>query len=77
MSGTFLEPKEVRELTGRVHYASQAKVLRSMGIEHRARPDGSLALLRSHVEDVMGGGQSKPKKTEPEINWSGVNAARA
>lgn len=77
MSKMFLDPDELHELTCRVQHAAQAKVLRGMGIEHRARPDGSIAVLRSHVEDVMcGNAGGRRKKAEPEINWSGINATR-
>lgn len=74
----ILDSDEVGALTDRTQHAAQARVLRAMGIEHRARPDGSLAVLRSHVEEVMGGGKhSRRKKPEPEINWSGINASSA
>lgn len=74
----ILDSDEVAELTARVQHAAQSRVLRAMGIEHRARPDGSLAVLRSHAEEVMSGGKhSRRKKPEPEINWSGVNASSA
>lgn len=74
----FLEAEEVRELTQRVHYASQVKVLRSMGIEHRARPDGSLAILRAHVEQALGlTAPKKRKATSSEPDWSALDATRA
>lgn len=77
MTKMFLDTSEIRELTQRSRHASQVKVLRSMGIEHRSRPDGSVAVLRSHVEDVLGGGAKISRKlanTEP--NWSALHAAR-
>lgn len=77
MGKMFLDSEEVHDLTDKVQRAAQARVLRAMGIEHKPRPDGSLAVLRSHVENVMSGGGEKRKKAGPEINWSGVNAARA
>lgn len=71
MSGMFLSKQEIHELTNRIHYSAQTRVLRSMGIEHRARPDGSLAVLRTHVENTLSGVRfsipQKRKKTEP--NW--------
>jgi hypothetical protein len=64
-----LTADEVAELTGRVRSNAQAKALRSMGIEYRQRPDGSLAVLRSCVEKVLGGGDPKPRrKTEPDFS---------
>lgn len=77
MGTMFLDKDEVSELTARVQHAAQAKVLRSMGIEHRVRPDGSLAILRTHVEEVMTGGGVKRKKASVEPNWGALNAARA
>lgn len=77
MSSFVLGHDEISDLTGRVQHAAQAKVLNAMGIEHRTRPDGSIAVLRTHAEEVMsGGGQATRKKKEPQLNWSGVNAAR-
>ncbi|MEO7579943.1 MAG: DUF4224 domain-containing protein [Massilia sp.] len=79
MISMFLSDDELRELTKRTHHSSQAKVLGSMGITFIQRPDSSLAVLRAHVEDVMSGAGAKTKRTKapPEINWSGINAARA
>jgi hypothetical protein len=78
MNEMFLNDEEVSSLTQRVQRAAQARVLRSMGIEHRARPDGSLAVLRAHVEQSFGIG-SAPKRARPptEPNWGALNAARA
>ena len=68
MSSMFLDSGEIRELTNRIQHASQAKVLRAMGIEHRARPDGSIAVLRAHVEQVFGARSTddKPRKLKRE-----------
>jgi hypothetical protein len=74
----FLSDDEISSMTSRVQHAAQAKVLRSMGIEHRTRPDGSLAVLRAHVEQAFGlmtGPKRKNTPTEP--NWGAMNAARA
>lgn len=79
MSKMFLDSTEVRELTARVQHAAQAKVLRAMGIDHKARPDGTIAVLRSHVEQALGGGvpAAVRKKAAPEPNWGALRAARA
>jgi hypothetical protein len=78
VSKMFLDNAELRELTCRIQHAAQAKVLRAMGIDHRARPDGTIAVLRSHVEHVLGGtpGGGR-KKAAPEPNWGALHAARA
>lgn len=74
----FLDSDEVRELTKRVQHAAQARTLRAMGIEHRPRPDGSLAVLRVHVEQQLGGAPTTArKKASAEPNWGALDAARA
>lgn len=46
----FLTQQELEELTHRKYGAWQARVLESMGIRYRKRPDGTVAVLRSDVE---------------------------
>ena len=61
----FLNQQELIELTGRRQKAAQVKALRFMGIEHRIRPDGSVAVLEEHVKVVMGvvdSGATKAKR---------------
>lgn len=75
MSDMFLSSDEIISMTERVQRRSQAKMLRSMGIEFRQRADGSLAVLRRHVEKVFGGAaEQKSKVKEFKPNWDGVNA---
>lgn len=49
MTDTFLSFKEIQALTQRKVRTAQVRVLKAMGIEHRVRPDGSVAILRSHI----------------------------
>lgn len=72
----FLTRDEVRALTKRIQYSAQTKVLRAMGIEHRVRPDGSLAVLRLHIEQIFGGVSEKRRQLSTEPNWGALNAAR-
>lgn len=51
----LLSPTEIRDLTGRRRRDAQANALRGMGIEHKVRPDGTVAVSRAHVERVLGG----------------------
>lgn len=75
MDGMFLDDDEVRSMTHRVQRAAQAKMLRSMGIAFKQRADGTLAVLRAHVEKEFGVGKEKPLKAkEFQPNWSGLNA---
>lgn len=76
MSTLFLTRQELTELTGRMTKNAQRTVLNYMGIEYRVRPDGTLVVLRAHVERVLGG-ESKDdvaahKPAEP--NWSAMYA---
>ena len=67
----FLTDDEVVALTGRQRKPAQARVLTFMGIEHRLRPDGSVAVARSHVEKLFGAAiyTGKPKrKTQPNFD---------
>jgi len=70
VSDMFLSTDEISSMTGRVQRAAQVKVLRFMGIEHRVRPDGTLAVLRAHVEKVFGAAPAAAQKTTPkEPDW--------
>ncbi|WP_224785387.1 DUF4224 domain-containing protein [Pandoraea pnomenusa] len=54
VTSIFLTRDEIRVMTGRVRHKSQALVLSALGIEHKVRPDGSLLVLRAHVEQSLG-----------------------
>jgi hypothetical protein len=66
----FLDDDEIAALTKKRRHDAQARALRFMGIEFKPRPDGSLAVLRVHVEKQLGEGVvSKAKrKTEPRFD---------
>ena len=66
----ILTPDELAALTGRVRRDAQVRALRFMGIDHKVRPDGTVAVLRSHAEKVLGGEapSSKVKRTEPDFS---------
>ena len=77
MGGMFLDPDEIAELTSRVQRAAQVKVLRFMGIEHRVRPDASIAVLRAHVEKIFGAAPATTRKTTPkEPDWEALAELR-
>ena len=73
-SGMFLTDDEIVQLTKRTRRASQRMVLASMGIEHRPRPDGSLVVLRSHVEKLLDSAlaNAKMRSVRNEPDWSKV-----
>jgi hypothetical protein len=58
-----LSPEELRELTAKRRSDAQARVLDFMRIPYHVRPNGSLAVLRVHVEV----GATIPLQTEPEL----------
>lgn len=68
----FLLPEEIVELTGRKTRSKQREALQQMGIEHRVRPDGTLAVLKSHVESEMGGGSVHQPTAAHEPNWGAI-----
>lgn len=68
----FLTDEELRELTHRQKHKAQARVLRAMGIEYKVRADGSIAVLRSHVEKEMGGAVDAKIEKVIEPNWSAI-----
>lgn len=72
----FLTIDELRALTRRVQHAAQVRVLRAMGIQHGMRPDGSVAVLRSHVERLFGGTAEEHVRRPVEPNWGALNASR-
>lgn len=75
-STMFLNGDEIRALTKRIQYSAQVRVLRAMGIEHRMRPDGSLAILRAHIDQIFGGFADRKKLQTVEPNWGALNATR-
>lgn len=72
---TFLTPHEVESLTRRTRYDAQVRALRFMGIEHRVRPDKTVAVLRSHVQQVFGdtGAKGGRAQVELEPDWSAIH----
>jgi hypothetical protein len=68
----ILSEAELSELTNKVRRDAQVKALRHMGLEHRIRPDGSVVVLKAHVERELGlrHDQNVIKETEP--NWSNM-----
>ena len=61
-----LTAKEVEMLTGRSRPSAQRRALQHMAIDHKQRPDGSIVVLRSVLDAVLGIGHAT-RRTEP--NW--------
>ena len=71
----FLSGDEIRSMTCRVQHKAQAKMLRSMGIAFKLRADGTLVVMRAHVEKEFGVGADRKNKTKDfQPNWGGLNA---
>ena len=72
----FLTSEEVFDLTHKRNRRAQICALRGMGIEYRVRPDGTVAVLRSHLEKLLGAGDSNNGRIKPEIepDWSAIDA---
>ena len=65
-------PEDLEELTHRVRPSAQVRALRFMGIEHRVRADGSVVVLRSHIEKLLDGGLATAKIEDQEPDWSAM-----
>ncbi|MGT2507878.1 DUF4224 domain-containing protein [Cupriavidus basilensis] len=74
MTTLTLTEDEIRELTKRKQRKVQATMLRALGIEPKARPDGSLVVFRAQIEQLLGGkpAGSGKRLEEPEPDWSAV-----
>lgn len=63
----FLRPDELRDLTGKSRSDAQRRALDRMGLRYAVRPDGTLAVLRSHVERALGPPDATITLREPEL----------
>lgn len=68
----FLDDAQLRKLTGRKRSDAQRRQLNAMGIVHRVRGDGTLAVLQEHVADLMGGTPRAKVSSPAEPNWGAL-----
>ncbi|WP_081992819.1 DUF4224 domain-containing protein [Collimonas arenae] len=74
----FLGTAELTALTNRKRNHAQRAVMNALGIQHKVRPDGSLAVLRAHVEKEFGlSTTTTNEKKIREPNWGALNATRS
>jgi len=73
----FLAETEITALTGYQRRSAQVRALRSMGIEHRVRPDGGIIISRAHVEKILDGSMEHGAKQPPKPNWEALNGPQA
>lgn len=71
----FLTPTELADLTGKVRSSAQVRALRAMGVEHRVRPDGTVAVLRAHVESLLGAERRPSVSKNATPNWAALAGA--
>lgn len=64
----FVKESKMVELTGKVRYHAQVKALRTMGIDHRIRPDGRPLVLESDI--MINQATEKPKTAN--LNLSAI-----
>jgi hypothetical protein len=62
-----LTQADVADLTGKVKAAAQARELAHMGIPYRRRRNGSIAVLRIHVEVQEGAVAPDPRPSRPRV----------
>ena len=63
----LLTEAELEELTRRHRVDARKRALDAMGIPYRVRHDGTLAVLRSHVERDPSGAGGTMTKREPQL----------
>jgi hypothetical protein len=66
----FLDDEELTGLTGKRRNSARGRVLNGLGIQHKIRPDGSIAVLRAHVDRVFGEKSAKSKIEGWQPSWS-------
>ncbi|CAD6548811.1 hypothetical protein LMG28727_04895 [Paraburkholderia kirstenboschensis] len=70
MPSMFLTDDDLTELTSKRRNSLRIHALNSMGVQHKIRPDGSIVVLRAHVERLFGEKPSKPEEPTWEPDWS-------
>lgn len=74
----YLSAKEIKALTGKTWRSNQQRELEHMHILHAVRIDGSIAVLREHVEMYLLRRQSVTTKSSSKKsltpNWEAINA---
>lgn len=60
----FLDADSLKILTGKRRRSAQVVALRTMGVNHRVRPDGFPLVMEAHVAEILG---VKPKRQKPEM----------
>ena len=64
-----LTKEEIRELTLKAHYTTQARTLSEMGIHYTLRPDGSPVVLHSTLREIT----ANPKRELNQPDFSSLD----
>ncbi len=64
----WLTDVELREATRRTRPSAQARVLATLGVPYRRRPDGTLLVGRDAMVGALAGRRAPP--TTNGLNWS-------
>lgn len=70
MEAMFLDDAELTGLTGKRRNDARIRMLNGMGVQHKIRPDGSIAVLRTHVQRVFGEKAASAKIKEWQPAWT-------
>jgi hypothetical protein len=70
MESMFLTDDELTGLTGKQRNSARIRALNGMGVQHKTRPDGSIAVLRAHVDRLFGEKAGKSKIAEWQPSWA-------
>lgn len=68
----FLEPEQLKQLTGKVRRPAQVRQLNSMGILYKLRADGMPIVLINHINKQFDGIVNQSKKKGSEPNWENM-----
>lgn len=68
----FLTEQQLIELTGKKYAAAQARQLVFMGIQYKKRGDGSIAVLKAHIDKMFDGVYSENQPSLIQPNWAAL-----
>lgn len=71
----FLDAAGLYKLTGKRRRDAQLRELVFMGVTHKVRSDGSIAVLASHVQWLFGEAQARLAGRHIEPNWDALGQA--
>lgn len=74
MPDRFLTPEEIRSLTAKMRRPAQIKVLNALHINHKVRPNGSIAIHADHVARAFGSVENSVLRSKKPVspNWAAL-----